>query len=1007
MNQAGNTEALLAPPGTIPREAQNFADTNPGPPTVPSTIGSDAQWNIHRVDNGSIQNGFPPNTVYNYQMHTQLPTNEGMNGSTAVGSLTLAPSSAPQDYSAYSTHQNSSADSYGYATTGYTSYYSSYQQQTSHSYSQPIVAYPNTGHPYQPLSSFQNTGSYAAPANYSSTYYNPGDYQTSAGYPTTNYSNQASSQWNEGNYANYSSYQYSNYAPNSAGAYGSVSAPAAPLHYQPQHPQYYGQSHTEVTCAPGTENLSVSATTKLDCHTPVVPGVTRDYSATSQPQQTSAVSWRPEATSFQLPPQQPTTLINGAQESQWNYGASGFTNHQSTAGKPEAYQPFDTTPVYANFQEPQNCVVAGNQGTNLQYHAAHQVPQTNQFPSTLQASQSLDSQRVSKFQIQTNPRIVSNLGSSFVKTEKAGSGTSTASKPAYVSVSLPNPSDKVLSSDASDSALKSGTFPKSLRGYVERTLARCKNDAELSACQGIMKEMITSATADGTLYTRDWDTEPLFPLPSVDEANKVVQYPVSSSTFRSPTRRAKSRWEPLQVEKPQDRLAHVGIPAVNFGGWKKANQRDKMSLGVDSESTEDRVDSMKLSNMEQNVIRSRRPFKRQRIADKPTMMENGNASSDSDKEQSLSSSYSTASSLSNTPEERKRRENRSKRFEKVQGNRTDPYHHLKTKDAGMKNLYTRRATAMVMSKNLDNRGSEAVEDMDWDALTVKGTCQEIEKRYLRLTSAPDPATVRPEDVLEKALAMVQISQKNYLYKCDQLKSIRQDLTVQRIRNGLTVKVYETHARLALEYCDLSEYNQCQSQLKTLYTEGIEGCHMEFSAYSLLCVILHSNNYRDLLSLMSRLPSVAKEDKAVKHALAVRAAVTAGNYIMFFKLYKKAPNLNSYLMDLYVDKMRYMAVCCMSKSYRPNIPVSYISRVLGFACASSANDENEGKEKDGIEECTEWLKAHGACLVTDSNGELQFDAKASSSSLYIPEPEDAVAHGDANLAVDDFLARATS
>lgn len=48
--------------------------------------------------------------------------------------------------------------------------------------------------------------------------------------------------------------------------------------------------------------------------------------------------------------------------------------------------------------------------------------------------------------------------------------------------------------------------------------------------------------------------------------------------------------------------------------------------------------------------------------------------------------------------------------------------------------------------------------------------------------------VRPEEVLEKALLMVQNSPKNYLYKCDQLKSIRQDLTVQRIRNELTVRV---------------------------------------------------------------------------------------------------------------------------------------------------------------------------------------------------------------------------
>lgn len=32
-------------------------------------------------------------------------------------------------------------------------------------------------------------------------------------------------------------------------------------------------------------------------------------------------------------------------------------------------------------------------------------------------------------------------------------------------------------------------------------------------------------------------------------------------------------------------------------------------------------------------------------------------------------------------------------------------------------------------------------------------------------------------------------------------------------------------------------------------------------------------------------------------------------------------------------------------------------------------------------------------------------QVSSSSLFVPEPEDAVAHGDANLAVNDFLAKA--
>ena len=135
-----------------------------------------------------------------------------------------------------------------------------------------------------------------------------------------------------------------------------------------------------------------------------------------------------------------------------------------------------------------------------------------------------------------------------------------------------------------------------------------------------------------------------------------------------------------------------------------------------------------------------KPFKRQRLMDNFVAADNGDASSDSDKEQSLTSYYAGAMALADSPEERKRRESRSRRFDKGQRRGTEP-NHLRTKGAGAGNLYSRRATAMVLSKNFEDGNNRAVEDIDWDALTVKGTCQEIEKRYLRLTSAPDPATV--------------------------------------------------------------------------------------------------------------------------------------------------------------------------------------------------------------------------------------------------------------------------
>lgn len=138
-----------------------------------------------------------------------------------------------------------------------------------------------------------------------------------------------------------------------------------------------------------------------------------------------------------------------------------------------------------------------------------------------------------------------------------------------------------------------------------------------------------------------------------------------------------------------------------------------------------------------NVLR---PAKRPRLSDGVNGADNAEASSDSDKEQNLTAYYSAAVALADTPEERKRRENRSKRFEKGHGNRGEA-NHFRQQNAGARNLYTRRASALVLSKNFEDSGSKAVEDIDWDALTVKGTCQEIEKRYLRLTSAPDPATV--------------------------------------------------------------------------------------------------------------------------------------------------------------------------------------------------------------------------------------------------------------------------
>ena len=81
---------------------------------------------------------------------------------------------------------------------------------------------------------------------------------------------------------------------------------------------------------------------------------------------------------------------------------------------------------------------------------------------------------------------------------------------------------------------------------------------------------------------------------------------------------------------------------------------------------------------------------------------------------------------------------------------------------------------------------------------IQGTCTNLEKKYLRLTTAADPSLVRPERVLKESVEMIKRKWKgrevDYLYVCEQFKSIRQDLTVQHIKNAFTVKVREGEGR---------------------------------------------------------------------------------------------------------------------------------------------------------------------------------------------------------------------
>ncbi|GAA6028619.1 hypothetical protein JCM8097_007314 [Rhodosporidiobolus ruineniae] len=229
--------------------------------------------------------------------------------------------------------------------------------------------------------------------------------------------------------------------------------------------------------------------------------------------------------------------------------------------------------------------------------------------------------------------------------------------------------------------------------------------------------------------------------------------------------------------------------------------------------------------------------------------------------------------------------------------------------------------------------------IDWDQHTIVGRSTKLEKPYLRLTSLPDPNTIRPLAVLKQTLDLLKKKwrdEQNYNYICDQFKSLRQDLIVQRITNDFTVQVYEIHARIALEKGDLGEFNQCQSRLRHLYRLGLTGHPMEFLGYRIL-YLLFSRNRAELNTTLSELTPDETRDPSVSHALAVRLAVSQGNYTKFFRLFNAAPKMGGYVMDHFVARERVTALVTMCKAYL-QIPLSLIhSQLFSDVTVQDAHD----------------------------------------------------------------------
>jgi len=299
-------------------------------------------------------------------------------------------------------------------------------------------------------------------------------------------------------------------------------------------------------------------------------------------------------------------------------------------------------------------------------------------------------------------------------------------------------------------------------------------------------------------------------------------------------------------------------------------------------------------------------------------------------------------------------------------------------------LCTSLSSSRTSSKNAANFSSKKA-----FSKKVVGTCKTIEKSYFRLTTFPKAEKIRPLHILQKSLEYVKtkyIVTEDFEWANDQLKAVRQDLTVQGIRSPFCLEVYETHARILLENGDLGEFNQCQSMIRTLTEYSCEkdniGCYDyyensstddkemlqqseehkdEFKAYQLIYSMVQ-NSWTDLNTALT---DTGLDGHSCQHALIVVKAVIQSDFHTFFKLYESAPNLSAYLMDFLVKRVRSDAYERIVSSYRPTMGVEHFREALSF---------------ENLEETRQFLKKSKAVFVEDTESEFWVDCKASSDEL---------------------------
>ncbi|KAI5969727.1 hypothetical protein CANMA_001189 [Candida margitis] len=243
---------------------------------------------------------------------------------------------------------------------------------------------------------------------------------------------------------------------------------------------------------------------------------------------------------------------------------------------------------------------------------------------------------------------------------------------------------------------------------------------------------------------------------------------------------------------------------------------------------------------------------------------------------------------------------------------------------------------------------------------IVGLNPNLEKYYLRLTSEPDPRNVRPQHILEKSVQYVLKKygtlpdKEAYHYLNNQFKSIRQDLTVQHIKNDFAISVYEQNARLALKHDDLGEFNQCSGQLKFLYnykrqssldwSKRFISSEVEMICYKIIYMMITNSNSEICklkLSLLQDYKGFQRENANVVYFKFIMSLFRLNNYkltnncFQFYEELGEYKGLNDVHLALKVisgfldNKIRLSGLYVICSANRTGMKIESLQDLLSF------------------------------------------------------------------------------